>query len=202
MAAFFAMGEGKEVGLGVFIIKARAVADGSVENILAAIRAEPGFVVLREKRFTPEEVRHVSNELRGGVWHDAKSPAGDLLPAVALLVLDETVIKKAKAGTSHAVFDQRIRDLKKRLRKMFDHAPGSAIHATDNTTETWEYVTHCFPNERESIDAEIAGALDRVSLTLVERITFWSVHMPRLLTYTWMRAKRRLKEGLLSAIVR
>ncbi len=199
---FFAAGHGRELGLGVFIIKARARNNGTLGAILSAIRSEEGFTVLREKEFTPEEVVRVSAELRGGVWHDARGEAGDLTPAVAVLVLDETVLKKAKAGTAHAAFVDRIRALKRRLRKQFDTEPGSAIHATDNTTETWDYVTHCFLGEEALIRNDIEARITSIELGLIDRLGYWIEHLPRLLAYSWSRTKRRLKEAILGLILR
>jgi hypothetical protein len=198
---FFAGAAGDELGLGVFILKARAQEDGSLKKILATIRAEPGFAVLREKVFSDADVRRVSAELRGGVWH-GESDSGDLSPAVAVLVIDESVLREARAGTAHGAFVERIRTLKKRLRKMYDTRPGSSIHATDNTSETWDYITHCFPGEEPAIRSELVERRAKLKVPVFERLKLWARHLPRLLTYQSAKAKRRLKERVLELLLR
>ena len=198
---FFEARDDTELGLGVFIIKARAKEDGSLEKMLDALRREPGFAVLREKLFTKDEVARVSTELRGGVWH-GEAGSGDLSPAAAVLVVDEVVLREANAGTAHGAFVERIRTLKKRLRKTYDTRPGSSIHATDNTSETWDYITHCFPGEEPAIRSELAERRAKLKVPLVERLRLWAKHLPRLLTYHSARAKRRLKEWVLGLILR
>lgn len=197
---FFEARDDTELGLGVFIIKARAKEDGSLEKILQTLRSEPGFAVMREKVFTKDEVARVSTELRGGVWH-GETGSGDLSPAAAVLVVDETVLREANAGTAHGAFVERIRTLKKRLRKTYDTRPGSSIHATDNTSETWDYITHCFPGEESVIRTELAERRMRLKVPVFERVRLWTKHLPRLLTYHSAKAKRRLKEWVLGVIL-
>jgi hypothetical protein len=198
----FSVERDQEVGLGIFLIKARAFQNGTADALLDTIRKTEGLVVLKDVHFTPEDIARVSTELRGGVWHDARVPEGELLPVHAVLVLDETVARKARAGTSHAVFDQRIRAVKKQLRRLFDQGPGSAVHATDNTTETWEYVPVCFPGEEAALRAEVERRVMSIEITTWEKVSQAVRHVPRIATYEFTRLKRRAREWLIALLVR
>lgn len=192
----------QEVGLGIFLIKARAFTNGTAEAMLTTIRSTEGFVILKDKHLSEAEIERVSKELRGGVWHDPRVPEGELLPVHVVLVLDETIARKARAGTSHAVFDQRIRAVKKELRRLYDQGPGSAVHATDNTTETWEYVPVCFPGEEAALRAEVQRRVDSIEITTWERMSQVVRHVPRMCAYEAARLKRRGREWLIALLVR
>lgn len=181
-ARFFAAPPQKETGLAVIILKQKARDDGKIEDMLSRIRAYPGFVVLRTKTLSEEEQKRAARELRGGVW-DTDSSRKDFLPAVVVLVVDTELARAALLAGMTEQRDRGIRHLKKLLRKEFDLPKGSLTHATDFTHEAWEYVSVCFPGEKDAILQEVEGAVAKLSVPLYEQIRYIAALVPRYFAY-------------------
>jgi len=146
---FFSNKRTSEVGLGVYILKEKAVRLGHVDRFIEEIEKRK-VTILRKKAFTPEEKKVISMSLRGGNWatNTGKSDH-DLTPAMALVLLDTRPYSMfhAKRGEGQS----SIEALKTSLRKIFDEDADSMVHSTDNTREAWEYIEACFPDDFDAI---------------------------------------------------
>ena len=112
------------------------------------------FLIIREKILTGKDKAEASELLRGGSW--GQNPDGTnngWLPAVALVVIDKNCVKMPPAyAKGYEKF--KIRKLKETLRSKFDKGERGAVHSTDNSHESWEYIDICFPKEVERIREE------------------------------------------------
>ena len=141
-------------GLSVFVVREWAVKEGLSEKIVALIKKE-GYSIVRSKMLSLEEKQFAFERLRGGTWgSDENGNTDDWKPAFAIIVLDTQC---ARMPHSYAAgFERfRIRNLKEVLRKQFDTPSRGAVHSTDTTQESWEYVEVCFPNEVDEIKSEV-----------------------------------------------
>lgn len=138
-----------EVGLGVLILKEKPLRLGLVDKIIEEIEREE-FTILRNKQFDEEGKRAATYTLRGGDWRSASGDEShDSSPAMAVVILDTRPYNlfHAKRGADM----NRIQLLKDKLRSIFDNEETSMFHSTDNTSESWEYIEFCFPDESDSI---------------------------------------------------
>ena len=160
----------KEVGLGVLILKRKAVQLGLVDQIVDELRAI-GYRVLRNKTFDVELQKIAKVCLRGGNWN---SPTGeydiDLEPAVAVVILDAKPHSLFRARKGDA--QSRVAVSKKVLRDIFDTDSSSLVHSTDTPIEAWEYIEVCFPEESGLIREEVENYLAQAKLSLISRIRF------------------------------
>ena len=197
-ARFFSAKQEREVGLGVFIIKRKALMTGVAEKIRAAILATGEYRILKEKTLSDEEVATVARELRGGVW-SGKDGSDDFLPAQVLVVLDLVLAKAARLGVAHALEDKRIRALKRELRRSFDTEKTSFTHSTDWTHEAREYIRVCFPGMEDALLLEAAESTAALRVSPVERLVALLRHLPREAAYRYARAMRSLRHRLIRA---
>jgi len=193
---FFASAPVNEVGLGVIILKQKALQSGLAEDIMTAVTSHAGFTLIRKKIFNEEEVAYVREHLRGGVWNDTNN-VRDYLPAIALVVLDTTVARAALLNIMHASPDARIRSLKRELRTSFDTDKVSLIHATDNTHEAWEYVQWCFPKETDDVRAEIERVRSAIQLTFFEKAVLRLTFLPRQFVFNITRFRQKVRGRLI-----
>ncbi len=142
-------------GLAVFILREWVLEDGLTNEVLQHIR-DSGYHIVSSKELTKEEKRLALEQLRGGTWGANKD--GDTKgwnPAYAIAVLDS---KCAQMPISYAEgFERfRIRTLKEAMRKKFDRNELSSMHSTDNSVESWEYISVCFPDKEDEIRKQVA----------------------------------------------
>lgn len=138
-----------EVGLGVLILKEKALRLGLVDKIIEEIEREE-FTLLRNKPFDEEGKRAAKSMLRGGDWRSSSGDEPhDCSPAMAVVILDTRpyAVFHAIRGANM----NRIQLLKDKLRSIFDDEDTSMLHSTDNTSESWEYIEFCFPDEVDNI---------------------------------------------------
>lgn len=160
----------EEKGLGVFILRQKAYSLGIVDSILNIIKKE-GFHILRIKEFDDQERLYAADHLRGGNWSQEGEEVKQLLPAMAVVVLDAYSGLDGKGG--------RMESLKERLRKSFDCGGASVVHSTDTTLEAWEYIEVCFKNEATALEKEIRHISGTPMLSLKERLALY----PKILNY-------------------
>lgn len=198
---FFAKKATEEVGLGIFILKQKAVVSGIIEMILEKIQSQKNFRVLQTKFFNDKEVRIVADALRGGVWNSKAGPSEEYLPAVAVLVLDTEIARSSLLGTVEQDLKSGIRSLKRDIRKTFDTKEGSIVHATDNTHETWEYIPVCFSGETENIKSIVDELLEELKPSLFEKMFLYIVSMPKRFNYHLVRVKKKTKDSLIQFLM-
>lgn len=190
---FFSSEPTKEIGLGVFIIKQKAVKDGIADGMINTIAHFDGFVVVRSKVFSEEEIKIVTDHLRGGVWNDVSGSVQDFLPAMAVIVFDTHLARLSKINMLHNNPDARIKSLKKVLRGAYDSGTISLVHGTDNTEEAWEYIRWCFPNEEENIKNEIKRMYESIKIRLTEQIWLKARLVPRYCVYRFALYKQNVR---------
>ena len=160
-----------EVGLGVLILKRKAVQLGLVDRIVSELRGI-GYSVLRNKLFESELQKIAKVCLRGGNWN---APNGeydiDLEPALALVIFDTKPYSLFQATKGDA--RSRVTESKKILREVFDTDSSSLVHSTDTPIEAWEYIEVCFPEEAKLIRSEVEEYLRYFKISLVDRIRFY-----------------------------
>ncbi len=141
-------------GLAVFVLREWVLERGLVEEVLAHVKRQ-GYIIIRSKTLDEEEKKRATEQLRGGTWgSDAEGNTDGWMPAYVMVVVDTKCARMpATYATGFELF--RIRTLKELLRKRFDTDGLSSMHSTDNTHESWEYIEVCFPDEYETIRAEV-----------------------------------------------
>lgn len=176
------MSSDAEIGLGVFILKERAFQTNTVDAILREITKGGRFIILRKKRITGDEQKHVADQLRSGFWTDQSDldKTKNFLPAMAVVVVNLHLLHCAKTNTPNRAAVEEIKILKNKIRNMFDKDKTSMVHSTDNTVEGWDYVDVCFPSEIFTIKKEIGSIRDGLSLSLPEKT---KLHLMRTLYY-------------------
>jgi hypothetical protein len=198
---FFSTYSTKEIGLSVFILKKRAFLDGVADKILEMLHTQNGFTVLRVKKFTDKEIKHVTDHLRGGVWNDVSGSVDDFLPAMAVVVLDTQFARASHISAKQVRPDKGITDMKKVLRKKFDTAKVSSIHSTDTTHEAWEYIDECFFQERKEIEDAVSIAIAKMKTSFMEQILLYVRAVPHTTVFYYARHKRRLMGKLVEWLV-
>lgn len=197
---FFSSAASNEVGLGIFLLKKKAFTARAVDAIEKMISEYGEFEILKVKVFKGGEVKRVASSLRGGVWHGKHGPDDEFLPAKALLVLNKELARLSHLGFSHAPPKYDIRNLKRMIRKRFDGKDGSMVHATDNTRETWEYISVIFPDE--DIETLVTHVVAKERPLPVEHVARFAARLPRFAVYLLMRMKRKLKQKILDVVLR
>ena len=198
---FFSDAGEREMGLGIFIIKQKAVESGAAEQIEERIRAHDGFVVLRKRVFARDEVGRIADQLRGGVWNERGGKLEDFLPAIAFAVVDTRVAREAQRGVPVMDPEKGIKSLKGKLRGEFRAEGGNLVHSTETTHEAQEYLEVCFPAEADAIRAE-AYAASAQKRFLSERLRTLLIRTPRILAYRFARLKQRLGAAFLDVLMR
>ncbi len=178
---FFSEANEDEVGLGVFILKENAFEMGVVDKVLDLIRKEK-VAILKHKRLSGDEKKHVADHLRGGNWTEGRSYEGSksFMPGMTLVVLDLLFHHFDGKGKYSDEYN-RLRALKNKIRSSFDSGDVSIVHATDNTEEAWEYVDVCFPEDREFIKKEIENVFGKHELGAWEKIKNKTKHFKRMI---------------------
>lgn len=197
---FFAIEENDDLGLSVFILKKKA--EEQIDSIIEEIRNASGFKVVKVKTFNTEEVSYVANTLRGGVWHYDDPEDTEYLPHTVVVVVDTALVQAAKLGVVLEGKDVGVRALKKKLRKQFDGGKESVIHATDNTQESWEYLSACFLEEENEVIKEVRRIAESVSPSLFDRIRLSVVLAPRMIVYHGTRFRKRVVHGALRYLMK
>lgn len=151
---FFGVGNGEVGGLGVFVLREWVRDRGLVAEVLKFFDSQ-GYTVVRTKSLEGEEQEKVANVLRGGTWGTNEDGSTDgWLPAEVVVVIDRACAKLP--STYAAGFEKfRIRKLKEEMRQKFNTDGLSAVHSTDNSRESWEYIEVCFPEEVDEMKEEI-----------------------------------------------
>lgn len=198
---FFSSEPTKEIGLGVFIIKQKAIRDGIADAMIRTIGEHDGFTIIRSKKFTEDEVGRVTEHLRGGVWNDISGSVHDFLPAIAVVVFDENLARSSKINMMHDNPDKRIKNLKNVLRSIHDSGSISLVHATDNTEEAWEYIKWCFLNEAEDIKNEVEGMYKNIEIHWTERAWLKIKLMPRYIVYRFALYKQDARSRVVRWLV-
>ncbi len=198
---FFSNTETKEFGLGVFVLKQKTIELGVLDQVLNVISNYEGFSILHIKKLKKDEIEHVTNNLRGGVWGGKTNTLG-YLPAVVVVVLDTNLAHLSQVGKIPHTHKKGIKALKKMLRKMFDVPGGSIVHATDTTHESLEYLDVCFPDELKEINLEIKDFLTKLKPSFLESLYLQIVHSPRLVVYHFVRLKEQVKKRLIRSVMK
>lgn len=148
---FWTEGQANEVGLGVLILKEKALRLGLIDEIIKEIEQQQ-FTVIRQIAFDEVSKKAAMSNLRGGNWRSAAGvESNDFTPAVALVVLDTRPFSVFHATQKRRFGLSRLTPLKYELRDKFDDDDPSVIHSTDNPGEAWEYIGLCFPEEATAI---------------------------------------------------
>lgn len=184
---FFTRGRTEEIGLGVFILRRKAFSLGIVDSILNMVKEE-GFFILRRKEFDEQEKLYVADHLRGGNWSLEGEKIEELLPAMAVIVLDVHSGLDGKGG--------RVESLKARLRQSFDSGGASVVHSTDTTLEAWEYIKICFEKEAAVLEEEIRRVKGTSTHSLKERLAFY----PKILEHYCKKALNSLRNVPISLL--
>ncbi len=171
---FFKSDLTRGIGLGVFILKQKIFNLGLEDLILKMITDHGGFKIIRTRKFNTAEVSNIADQLRGG-WDSLSHSRTDFLPAMAVIVLNMSVVKCSKVNTRQINTTGKIKSLKKMLRKKFDKDKISLIHSTDFTHEAWEYIEDCFPAEADDIKKEIENICNHTSLSLWDKLRFKTI---------------------------
>lgn len=190
---FFSREQAEEIGLGVLILKQKIQNVVATDSVLQMIADYDGFTILRTKEFNKEEIRHVADTLRGGVWNDESGSVQDYLPYMAVLVLDTNIARSNKMNMTHHNPVRGIIHLKKILRKEFSIGKINLIHSTDNTREAWEYVAVCFPDEIGAVKKDIERAYEGIRLSFIEKMLLGVKFFPRFCAYHFAILKRKIK---------
>jgi len=159
-----------EIGLGVFILKEKALQANVADAILQEITRGGKFVILRTKKIAGEEQRLIADQLRSGFWTDGLlnlHEVNNFLPAMAVVILNLRLLHCSKANIKNIMPDDKIKDLKSKIRMKFDKEKTSLVHSTDTTSEGWEYVDVCFPDQASEIEKEINAVRDNLKLSLL-----------------------------------
>jgi len=167
---FWTEDQSKEVGLGLLILKEKALRLGVVDRIIEEIENQQ-YMVLRKKTFDTAEKQIAMTLLRGGNWRTLTGEATyDYEPAMAVAILDTRPysVFYAKQG----VGESRVRQLKLGLRKIFDDDPSSLVHSTDLPGDTWEYIEQCFPEDVKDIREELREYFRNFKSTLGRKFRF------------------------------
>ena len=136
---------------------------------------------------------YAADQLRGGNWSLEGEKIEELLPAMAVIVLDAYSGLDGRGG--------RMESMKEKLRQRFDRGGASVVHSTDTTLEAWEYIGVCFDEEVTAIEEETMHISGTSMLTLKERITVY----PKILKYYLKKAIKYLRSvpmSLLAYLVR
>ncbi len=182
-----------EIGLGVFILKEKAFQDNIADAILKEITSDGKFVILKTKRILGEEQKLVADQLRGGFWAEHLGPdqTNDFLPAMAVVVLNLHLLHCHKINARDPIVGEEVRNLKSKIRKLFDTEKTSLVHSTDNTKESWEYVNVCFPGQVSEIEKKVSVVHSNLELSLSDRIKLYLDRVSRRWkTYAWTMRQR------------
>lgn len=147
----------EECGLSVLILKKIAHKNGWVPSIEAQIENQ-GFRVIRHKLFSEDEVVELSSVLRGGNWYVNTENKSDYLPQSVYVLLDENHGGYVKAASGKK--ETRIRLLKTALRSKLDSSLYSFVHATDDTAQSWEYISDIWPDEISEFESIINAQVE------------------------------------------
>ena len=192
-----------EIGLGVFIIKEKAVQANLADNILREITKNGKFLIFKTKKIVGEEQRLVADQLRSGFWTESLDlgQVNNFLPALAVVILNWRLLyfSKNNAGnkTSVAMAMAEIKDLKSKIRKLFDTEKTSLVHSTDTSSEGWEYIDACFPGEASEIRKEIELIRNNLELSLLEKIKLHALGV----LYNWKMYKHDLRQYIVERII-
>ena len=184
---FFSQESSEEVGLGVFIVKQKALS--RLAEIVKTIEGSQAFAIVRTATLDAAGVARVAKDLRGGVWTHESGGPDEYLPAAVIVVLDLELVR------AHPV--RGIKRMKNILRKAFDQGGGSVVHSTDNSTEAWDYIHSCFPEEQEALKHEIHARYESIRLSVIEQVRLRAAFIPRYVTYRLSIMRRRLKDALI-----
>lgn len=141
-----------EKGLSVLILREICATYGWVNSIIKDFEAQ-NFQLIRKVVFTKKEVSFFSSVLRGGNWYVPLENKEQYLPHSAYILLDKqnTGSYVALGGTK----ESRIRLLKEALRSKYDNSLHSFVHATDDTSQAYQYIEDIWGEEKENIYQEI-----------------------------------------------
>ena len=170
---FFSKRSVKELGLGVFILRGRALQLNLSDSIVAAIKKE-GFLIVKRKRFNEQEQKRASRFLRGGDWLDGYVTGEKELffPKEAVVVMDLYFLHAAGRGINLGNYN-RLKFLKEKIRTKLDQDTVGLLHSTDNTDEAWEYIKVCFPQEHKSIKQDVDKIYSEFRPSLSEKIRLY-----------------------------
>ncbi len=191
----------REIGLGVFILK-KKVFDMNIENLILKTISDHGdFKIIRERKFNEDQIKDITDQLRGGVWDDVSQTRRDFLPAMAVIVLDVCLAKSAKVDMLNINPSERIGNLKKILRKKFDTDTISLIHSTDFTHEAWEYIRDCFPKEEAQIRKEVESVCGGINLFFLNKVRLKLTSLYHQLLFFIVRLKSHITTHLIRWLV-
>ena len=147
-----------------------------------------GYFTLRKKKFDEREKHYDADHLRGGNWSAPEEETEELLPEMAVIVLDTHSGLDSRGG--------RMDSLKTRIRQRFDCGGASVVHSTDTTLEAREYIRICFRDEAAELEEEIRNVKGSSRHSLKERLAFY----PRILEYYYKRTFNFIKNIPLSVL--
>ena len=158
-----------EKGVSVLILREICATHGWVNSIIRDFEAQ-NFHLIRKLVFTKKEVLYFSSILRGGNWYVPLENKEQYLPHSAYILLDKQNSGSyvARGGTK----ESRIRLLKKALRSKYDNSLHSFIHATDDTSQAYQYIEDIWGEEKEKIYQEI-DIIIRTNKTV--KVTYFNI---------------------------
>ena len=145
---FFNKNDYKEWCIGVFICRQGILHNENFESIISMIE-DRGFRVLRSKVLTPEERLTATHHLRGGTWTEQVMDER-ALPGAVIVFVDTVMLKRKRPRPVI-----RLKKLKQVVRRHFSQPGFNAVHSTDNSVESFEYIDVLYPGARDDIKAEI-----------------------------------------------
>ena len=167
-------------GVGVFILKKKAVDQDLTQDIIRYIE-KCNFIVVKKKRFSKKQKKYLKRNLRGGNWKTENGKKENYYPELALVVIDNISHPFFQANFSKINLEKykvnkRIKALKKSLREKFDKTSVSSesfIHSTDNCLEAQEYLDICFPEDRDKIRKRIIKIKEEKRITIIEKFLIY-----------------------------
>jgi hypothetical protein len=177
---FFSGSPTNEVGLGVIVLRKSSDGTDIMDAAIAAIEKEK-FVVITKKKFNERERERATRYLRGGNWAER----GDLdegrvfLPTAAIVVLDMHSVYAEDRESGPGEYS-RLRRLKDSLRSRFGKN-GASLHSTDISSEAWDYIAVCFPEEIGEIRREVEDLRANLRLSLAEKLALYFRAAPYIL---------------------
>ena len=185
----------KEIGLGVFILKHKALGLDLVDPIVQTIKKD-GFAILYKEQFNEAKKKYAADHLRGGNWFAKSGVPEDFVPAMAIVALDRYQINWASDDVVNHGPAGRVYALKMKLRKKFGLTrQNSFVHGTDNSSEAWDYIDICFPDKRDLIEKKIKSFQQKNIFFIFKKLWLYLLLTPYLLRY-------KLRKHIVNSIVR
>ena len=149
-------------GLAVFFIRQKAL-DLKLEQKIIELLTKEGFSLIETKILTPEEVKRVKYQVRGGNWGKGPWPESGGDPAMVLVAVDLMPLKPTDAelakqphlSNGRIAIKNQIRDVINQL--LSAEQQFNTIHSSDNEREAWNYLQIAIPDKCTEVKHRIAA---------------------------------------------